>query len=227
MVIDSSLEQLKVTAIKYSKNNIDYNDLEIMPFSLNNKSDSYKNQGYIYGSNVIAFPESYYVKITFESTGYLNDMIAFEKIIAENDKTKTTTQIVPTAKRHVIRINDIRSSRKTYVIDNTFKTNDLVNDKEDIYAISVFANIYIPKGMSEKSIKFTLTINGIDYEVEPVNSYNNGIKIIRFSQGKMPAEYTKYIGEKITNAYLSVRLRSQEKISPYVNNIKILLGGKV
>ena len=227
MVIDSSLEQLKVTAIKYSKNNIDYNDLEIMPFSLNNKSDSYKNQGYIYGSNVIAFPESYYVKITFESTGYLNDMIAFEKIIAENDKTKTTTQIVSTAKRHVIRINDIRSSRKTYVIDNTFKTNDLVNDKEDIYAISVFANIYIPKGMSEKSIKFTLTINGIDYEVEPVNSYNNGIKIIRFSQGKMPAEYTKYIGEKITNAYLSVRLRSQEKISPYVNNIKILLGGKI
>ena len=226
-VISSSLQQLKVTNIRYSNDGLDYTDLDILPFTLNNKTDSYKNQGYIYGSNVIAFPNCLYLKITFESTGYLNDTIAFERSVTDNDKIDTTTHIVKTAKRHVIRLNDITFNRKTYELSSVFKTNDLVKDKEDIYAISVFANVYLPQGTIDKNVKFSLTINGIEYNVVPINSYKDGIKIIRFSQGKMPAEYTKYIGEKITSAYLTIKINSKEKITPYVNNIKILLGGKI
>lgn len=226
-VISSSLQQLKVTNIRYSNDGLDYTDLDILPFTLNNKTDSYKNQGYIYGSNVIAFPNCLYLKITFESTGYLNDTIAFERSVTDNDKINTTTHIVKTAKRHVIRLNDITFNRKTYELSSVFKTNDLVKDKEDIYAISVFANVYLPQGTIDKNVKFSLTINGIEYNVVPINSYKDGIKIIRFSQGKMPAEYTKYIGEKITSAYLTIKINSKEKITPYVNNIKILLGGKI
>lgn len=226
-VISSSLQQLKVTNIRYSNDGLDYTDLDILPFTLNNKTDSYKNQGYIYGSNVIAFPSCLYLKITFESTGYLNDTIAFERSVTDNDKINTTTHIVKTAKRHVIRLNDITFNRKTYELSSVFKTNDLVKDKEDIYAISVFANVYLPQGTIDKNVKFSLTINGIEYNVVPINSYKDGIKIIRFSQGKMPAEYTKYIGEKITSAYLTIKINSKEKITPYVNNIKILLGGKI
>ena len=194
-----------------------------MPFSLNNKEDSYKNQDYIYGSNIIAFPDSLYVKITFESKGYLNDTIAFDKVIAENDKTSTLTTIVSTAKRHVIRINDIESKRKQYIKESAFKTNELITNKKDIYAISVFANIYLPNNISEDNVSFILTINGIDYNIKPVNSYSDGIKIIRFSQGKMPVEYTKYIGEKITSAYLTVVIKSKNKLTPYINNIKVLM----
>ena len=124
-------------------------------------------------------------------------------------------------------MNDITFNRKTYELSSVFKTNDLVKDKEDIYAISVFANVYLPQGTIDKNVKFSLTINGIEYNVVPINSYKDGIKIIRFSQGKMPAEYTKYIEEKITSAYLTIKINSKEKITPYVNNIKILLGGKI
>lgn len=227
LAIKSSIEGLKVVAIRYSNDNLTYKDLNIMPFSLNNKEDSYKNQDYIYGSNIIAFPDSLYVKITFESKGYLNDTIAFDKVIAENDKTSTLTTIVSTAKRHVIRINDIESKRKQYIKESAFKTNELITNKKDIYAISVFANIYLPNNISEDNVSFILTVNGIDYNIKPVNSYSDGIKIIRFSQGKMPVEYTKYIGEKITSAYLTVIIKSKNKLTPYVNNIKVLLGGEI
>lgn len=227
LAIKSSIEGLKVVAIRYSNDNLTYKDLNIMPFSLNNKEDSYKNQDYIYGSNIIAFPDSLYVKITFESKGYLNDTIAFDKVIAENDKTSTLTTIVSTAKRHVIRINDIESKRKQYIKESAFKTNELITNKKDIYAISVFANIYLPNNISEDNVSFILTVNGIDYNIKPVNSYSDGIKIIRFSQGKMPVEYTKYIGEKITSAYLTIVIKSKNKLTPYVNNIKVLLGGEI
>ena len=227
LAIKSSVEGLKVIDIRYSNDNLTYKELNIMPFSLNNKEDSYKKQDYIYGSNIISFPDSLYVKITFESKGYLNDTIAFDKVIAEGDRTSTITTIIPTAKRHVIRINDIESRRKQYVRESAFKTDELITNKKDIYAISVFANMYLPNNISEDNISFVLTVNGIDYNVKPVNSYSNGIKIIRFSQGKMPVEYTKYIGEKITSAYLTITIKSKNKLTPYINNIKVLLGGEV
>ena len=107
------------------------------------------------------------------------------------------------------------------------KSNELISEDTNVYAISVFANIYLPNGLPKDAVKFTLTINGIDYEVEPVNSHNNGIKIIRFSQGKMPAEYTKYIGEKIQSAFLKITLKSKGQICPYINNLKILYGGEI
>ena len=227
MAIKSTIEGLKVTSIRYSNDNLSYKDLNILPFTINKKEASYKNQDYIYGSNIIAFPDSLYLKITFESNGYLSDTIAFEKIIAENDKTTTSTTIVPSAKRHVIRINDIECKRKQYASHSNFKTGNLITQDTDVYAISVFANVYLPNNMPSDYVTFTLTVNGVDYKVKPVNSYSDGIKIIRFSQGKMPVEYTKYIGEKITSAYLTINIKSKTKLTPYINNIKILLGGEV
>lgn len=226
LLIKSSLNNIKVTDIRYSNNNIDYTDCNIDPFLLNNKETSYKGQGYIYGSNIISFPNSLYLKITFESTAYLNDVIAFERVIAINNKTDTNTTIVSSAKRHVIRINDIISKQKQYITNSVFKTDELIKDKKNIYAISVFANYYLPdNSLTEDYIKFTLIINGIDYDIKPINSYSNGIKIIRFSQGKVPTIYTQYIGEKITSAYLTINIKSKTNLTPYINNLKILLGG--
>lgn len=199
----------------------------MLPFKINSKEDSYKEQGYIYGSNIIAFPDSYYLKITLESTGYLDELLAFERIIPNTNKNEVITTIVPTAKRHVIRVNDIIASSKKYIQESIMKSEELINLKEDVYAISVFANIYLPNNMPSDNVKFILTVNGKDYQIKPVNSYENGIKIVRFSQGKMPTEYTKYIGEKITSAKLSIYIKSKNKLTPYISNLKILLGGEV
>lgn len=228
LAIKSSAENIKVTGIRYSNDDLNYKDVAMMPFTINKKDDSYKNQGYIYGSNIISFPSSKYVKITFESIGYSNDIIAFERTQTDsNDVIENITTIVSTAKRHVIKINDINVRAKNYISESVLKTNELISSGTDVYAISVFANIYYPNGMSKDNVKFTLTINGEDYEVQPVNSHENGIKIIRFSQGKMPTEYTKYIGEKIQSANLTITMKSKSQLTPYINNIKILLGGTV
>ena len=228
LVVKSSIDNIKVTGIRYSNDGVNYKDVAMLPFTINKKDDSYKNQGYIYGSNIISFPSSTYVKITFESIGYSNDIIAFERTQTdENDTIENITTIVSTAKRHVIKINDINARAKSYISESTLKTNELITEGTDVYAISVFANVYYPDGMSTDNVKFTLTVNGEDYEVKPVNSHENGIKIIRFSQGKMPTEYTKYIGEKIQSANLSITMKSKSQLTPYINNIKILLGGAI
>ena len=228
IAIKTELKTLKVVGIKYSNDNLHYTDLDIIPFIINNKEESYKNQDYIYGSNIIAFPNSLYIKITFESTAYLDDLIAFERTITtDNDQTDEITTIVKSAKRHVIRLNNIEARRKQYIGESIFKSKELISGNKDIYAISIFANIYLPDNLSDDFVKFTLTINGVDHEILPINSYKNGIKMIRFSQGKMPTEYTKYIGEKITSAYLTVSIKSKNKITPYINNLKVLLGGEI
>lgn len=226
--IKTTVENIRVTGIRYSMDGINYKDVTMLPFTINNKDDSYKNEGYVYGSNIISFPNSKYLKITFESIGYTNDIIAFERTETDsNENINTITTIVPTAKRHAIKINDIYVKNKNFISESIMKTNELITQDTDIYAISVFANVYYPTGISADNVKFVLTINGIDYEIKPVNSHDNGTKIVRFSQGKMPNEYTQYIGEKIHSAYLTVTMKSRNQLTPYINNIKILLGGEI
>lgn len=229
LLLKSNLNTVKVVGVRYSNDGVKYNDLDILPFTINQKNESYKNQGYIYGSNIISFPKSSYIKITFQSTGYLNEILAFERTVTQegSDKVDIITTIVPTAKRHVIRLNDSYFREKSYIGDSILKSKELINNDLNIFAISIFANVYFPEGVSEDNIRFTLTVNGNDYNIEPVNSQKNGIKIVRFSQGKIPNKYTKYIGEKIQSAHLTIKMRPQKGLTPYISNLKILLGDEI
>jgi hypothetical protein len=85
----------------------------------------------------------------------------------------------------------------------------------------------VPYGLSGNAVKFILTINGIDYEIVPINSHSNGTKIIRFSGGKASNIYTQMIGEKIHSAYLTILYNNTADVSPVINNIKILIGGEI
>lgn len=201
-----------------------------MPFTINQKDESYKKEGYIYGSNIISFPKSKYVKITFQSIGYLNETLAFERTATKDDNSEevnTYTTIVPSAKRHVIRINDVLFRQKKYGKETLIKSKELINSDLNIFAISVFASTYLPNNISNENLTFILTVNGKDYEVLPVNSVRNGKKIIRFSQGKMPNQYTQYIGEKIQSAFLTIKITPRNNLTPYINNLKILLGDEI
>ena len=97
-----------------------------------------------------------------------------------------------------------------------------------MYSISVFANTYIPEGLSDDAVEYILTVNGIDYPVIPINNKSlAGTKIIRYSQGNSKAEYTELTNAVITSAYLTIKLKGTKDITPYVNNVKILLGGEI
>ena len=240
--IRSDNSDILIINIAYTLDGLTYTDLSLPYLSINNKLDSYENYGYIYGSGKIVFPEKVPMfKITFQSNGYNNDEIAYEKtlLVYEDyydetgysispDPIDVFTQIttpVESAKRHVIKLNEIDAGFYQYENKSKMQTYELIN--QDTYAIAVFANVYIPSGLTDDSVKFTLTINGIDYEVVPINSHLNGTKIIRFSTGNSSNVYTQRIGEKIKSAYLTISFSNETKLAPRVNNVKILLGGEL
>lgn len=230
--INISTEDLgiEIIGVQYSFDGIKYNTINLSnKISINNKLDSYNNYGYVYGSGIIYIPSCYYFKLTFRTTKNKDDIIAYEKTIFENTddipSVLTSTYIVPSAKRSSIKINDISGYKKIYQSKTKIQSNELLS--MDCYSIGVFANVYIPYGLDSSAVKFILTINGIDYNVVPVNSHLNGIKIIRFSGGKSSTIYTQLISEKIHSAYLSIIYSNATDISPVVNNIKILIGGEI
>lgn len=240
--IRSDNSDILIINVAYTLDGLTYTDLSLPYLSINNKLDSYENYGYVYGSGKIVFPEKVPMfKITFQSNGYNNDEIAYEKTLLvyedyydetgyaiDPDPIDVFTQIttpVESAKRHVIKLNEIDAGFYQYENKSKMQTYELIN--QDTYAIAVFANVYIPSGLTDDSVKFTLTINGIDYEVVPINSHLNGTKIIRFSTGNSSNVYTQRIGEKIKSAYLTISFSNETKLAPRVNNVKILLGGEL
>lgn len=231
--IKTDAMNLEVTNVSYSLDGIEYTDMNIPYISINNKLDSYENTGYVYGSGQIAFPHKVqFFKVTFKSNGYANDFIAYQKVLLpegqeyeENviPKVDQFTTLVKSARRHVIKINEITAYSYTYPAKSQIKSVELIN--QDVNAISVFCNVYVPQGLGDDAVKFILTVNGIDHKVVPINSHKNGIKIVRFSTGNASSPYTERIGEKIKSAYLTIMFTNTSKIAPRVNNLKILIGG--
>ena len=221
---------IEVIGIQYSFDGIKYNSINMTnKMSINNKLDSYNNYGYVYGSGIIYIPACHFFKLTFITTKNKDDVIAYEKTIFENTEdiptVLTSTYIVPSAKRSSIKINDISAYKKIYNTKTKIQSKELLS--MDCYSIGLFANVYIPYGLDNTAVKFKLTINGIDYDIVPINSNVNGIKIIRFSGGKSSTRYTQLISEKIHSAYLTIIYSNTADVSPVVNNIKVLIGGEL
>lgn len=228
---------IEITNVSYSTDGVEYVDMKIPYISINNKLDSYENYGYIYGSGKIVFPQKTALfKVTFKSKGYKNDQIAYEKMlinIEDFDETgiemtpevDEVITIVKSAKRHAIKINGIVGNLYQYIPKTKIQTHELLS--QEVNAISLFANVYVPQSLDDDAVKFILTVNGKDYEVVPINSHLNGTKIIRFSTGNNSSPYTERLGEKIKSASLSVIFKNTAKAAPYINNVKILIGGEL
>ena len=227
IVIKSDNSDLIVSDIKISNDDITYKSIEFEPVAINSSEDQYNNYSYIYSSGVIAFEPSTYVKVTLESSGYTYETIAFERksVLEDNEKdiVETKTTIIDTARRHVVKINDLVGQANTYKNQTKMTSRELITNGE-VNVISLFCSMYLPDGLSKSDVRFIMTINGKDYNVIPVNSQQNGKKIIRFYQGTMKSDYTEYLTESIKSAKLTVIMDSKNGVTPYINNIKILLG---
>ena len=248
-VITSDDPTLKVIGLQYSYDGVDYYPLEIPEIYMNNKQYCYDNNDYICGDNKIAFPSCKYLKITFQSVGTTDDVIAYDRVMfshedvekpleegvsyipittprAEYNNLVDATVFLNSAKRHNIKLNDISLSKNSYDSGSYFTTDNLIADGK-IYSAALFANIYIPEGLDEKSLSFIFTINGTDYDVTPINMDGDNKKVFRYSQGKSKIEYTEYLDEPIVNLSLTVRMKGKDRITPFISNVKVLLGGEL
>lgn len=228
------IDSTKVIGLQYSNDNINYTAMTIPDITFD-KLDSYENTGYIYGSNIISLPNCYCAKITLQSNSSSNDVVAYERSMFTDDTfdkeeandVQAETTFIESAKRHVIKINDILAYSNLYAGNSYFKTDNLVDGTDDVYAVSVFANVYLPSQLSDDSVEFILTVNGVDHEVQPINSELDGVKIVRYSKGKSKTEYTDLTDEVINSVVLTVKIKSSKNLTPYINNVKVLLGGEI
>ena len=142
----------------------------------------------------------------------------------ENYTMNKTIHKANSAKRHVIKINDIELSRNVYKIKNTIKSKNLITTQAR--SIAIFCNEYIPEHFPNgKYIEYHLTINGVNYEIEPINSNRNGIKIIKVSDYDFNSDYVEYINEKITTAYLTIIIKTPNNYeTPFLSDLKIMVG---
>lgn len=241
--LDINTEDLGINIIniQYSTDGIKYYDMTLPnKISINNKLDSYENYGYIYGTGIISVPMAQFFKITFEADRDKTDTIAYDhtmfidtevrdsttgELVPGIPKSFTTTTTVKSAKRSAIKINDIAAYKNIYLSKTIIQSEELMT--LDAYSIAVFSNVYVPQGLDLDSIHFYLTINGNDYEVIPINSNWNGTKVIRFSGGKSKTAYTQLISEKINSARLTIVLENYVDVTPFINDIKILIGGEI
>lgn len=223
--IHSNDANIVVSNVYISNDGNNYEDIMINNVSINSKEELYENNNYIYGSGLISFKPSQFVKVTLESRGYTSDTVAFNRkeLLEDGTISSEILTMLPYTRRHVVSVNDITVNKTMYSSVGTLKSKELITDGE-VSVIALHCNTFIPKGLPSNCIKYILTVNGEDYEIAPANSHENKTKIIRFSSGTMRNNYTKYLNEKIKSAKLTVILNGKVDITPYINNIKILIG---
>lgn len=151
--------------------------------------------------------------------------IAYKDI--ETGKTERKIAYVDSARRHVIRINNIEAKKYKYAEKSTFTSKELIT--YPVESIAIFVSEYIPEHfLRDKYITYIMTVNGIDYEIEPINSHRPGKKIIRHSKLNAGQPYAIYIDESIKSATLTIVMESEgTQESPFLSGIKVLYGRRV
>lgn len=199
----------------FTKSNIQ--DIQIL-----NKEKRFDKNEYIYGSGILSFKDCNYVKIVLRASSFSNDNIAF---IKNNDNNKEI-KILDTGKRSVIKINNIELSKKEYLYNTEITFDNFTNNK--INSIAIFANEYCADDLNIRDcITYKIKTNGLEYEIIPINSNDNGKKIIRTTSNTLPIDYTYYTNESIKNAKLIINLKTTKKYAtPFISDLKILIGSE-
>lgn len=193
---------------------------------LNDRHERYNNQGYIYGSGIIAFEPTKYIKLLFKSNGYTDDSIAFIKTFYnENEKVIKKIEKINSAKRHVVKINNMALYKSIY-IKGMIVSKELITTP--VNSIALYCNEYINKDYTiENNIDYYLIINGIEQKIVPINSSRNGKKIIRISAQTYKSEHVIYTNETIKSAKLKIVINTPNaNVTPFISDVKILVGGE-
>ena len=211
--------------VSYSDDGIIYKSSWSKPTEINNINKSYIDPNYIYGTGVISFPPSQYIKIQLSSNGATDDKLAFLFSDTSNNQ-KPIEKIIelPNAKRHVIRISDITAHIGVFS-PGFLETGELITNP--VQSIAVFANEYIPEYFTDDKeyIKYFLTVNGVEHQIVPINSQKYGTKIIRVSNYSITDDHIIHINETIKSASLKIVINTMNNnVTPFLSNLKICFG---
>lgn len=228
LLINSDRDDIILSKVFVSQDGLSYKLDKEYEIAINERYERYNNQEYVYGSGIIAIEPSPYVKLFFRSNGYTNDTIAFINTfynsVGDTSDIIKKIEKVESAKRHVIKINEISAYKNKY--DKGYLlSKELIDDP--INTIALYCNEYINNDYSiTNNLSYFLIINGVEHEIQPINSHRNGKKIIRMSAQSYKSDHVTYLNENIKSAKLKIVINSvNQDITPYISDIKILIGG--
>lgn len=225
--ISSDYDDIIIKDILYSTDNGNtFTSCLNTPIKIDNLTAMYNDNNYIYGSGIICFPSTNYIKIVFASSDISSsDKIAFTYLDTDTTDPIEKIIILDEVKRHVIRINDLSVITGNYSNGTKLQTDELISNP--VESIAIFVNEYIPSYFpsNQEYIQYILTINGIDYDIVPINSNKEGIKVIRSSTLMSLDDYAKHINESIKSAKLTIVINTPDQYTtPYISNVKICYG---
>ena len=222
----SDFSNIVITDILISKDKgATFTSVSSDPIEINNLDAKYESGAYAYGSGVICFPDTQYLKLVLKSGGSTTDTIAFKNVdTSDASSPRTTTVVLNSARRHVIRINNIQARAGNFSTETAMHTGELID--APVESIAIFANEYVPKHFPQGTyFKYVLNVNGVDYNIVPINSQRNGTKVIRTSDYNAADDYVKHISESIKTASLTaVICAPNSSETPYLSNVKICYG---
>ena len=216
----SETEDLLIERIEYGNDGINFSKIEREHIYINDKNKGYEKADYIYGTGIICFPASRYIRLTLSSNAKTTDRIAYQQ-----------DEIVifkPFTRRKKIRINNIKLFSGNYS-DGVFISEDLIDDG-NVGAVSLFMNQYIPDHFTKDDyIQCSLIVNGKEYNIDPANiPGKNKINIIRYSDknnSPSTSDNTELIMETIKSLIVKIKIKAFNRSeTPYVSNIKLCLG---
>lgn len=219
----SEMNDVILESISTSYDGINFTQSKLVDVPLCDSESRFNKDDYIYGSGILSFPNCAYVKLVLKTSKNTNDSIAFTK---KNQNGTEDVIELGSAKRSAIKINNITLSNKKYSNKGKITFNDFI--KEPVPSIAIFANEYMTDGYEARNyITYTLTINGIDYKMTPINSQDNGKKILRITNQTIPADNVHYVSETIKSASLTINAKTpKDTVTPYISDLKILIGGE-
>lgn len=225
--VSSERDDLVLKEVYTSEDGLSYKLDKEYNISMNSRPEVYNDSSYIYGSGIITIEPSKHIKIIFKSNGYTDDQLAFIKTFySENINSSAIKKIIKinSAKRHVIKLNNIQLFQNTYA-KGMVVSNELITSP--IKCISLYCNEYINDNYTiEKNVSYYLILNGQEFKVEPINSHRDGKKIARTSSQVYKSEHVIYLNEEIKSAKLKIVMHtSNADITPYLSDIKVLIGG--
>lgn len=155
----------------------------------------------------------------------------FKDIVYSEIEAKSTpdpvVSVLPTAKRQVIKINEIRAQKRKYKTSSTHKTGELLASSTD--RVALFANEYIPEHFTNGDwVRYYLHVNGKREEVVPINHQKDGIKVIKKSEYDDGERHVLIVDELIKSVKLEIQISTQsEQETPFVSNMKLVTGKEV
>ena len=217
LLIKSLDYYLAVRKLEVSDDNITWKTIISDDIYINQEELCYQDADYVYGSAVLCFPYSYYIRLTLANDLPTDDIIAIQ------EEDGTIRKINAYRKRIALQEIQLYSSEYTEAV---LESDNLLEDSS-VDKISLFATEYIPDHFIDGDyVSYWLIINGQEYPVVPVNTGRNGTTMIKYADEEYSVlNNTELIHETIKSIRLKILIRPYNKTeTPYVSNLKLCLG---